>query len=769
MGRKRRLRPRRSNSMKADGSGRAGGAGRNETERISWGADMAGRFGLKGEPGPGKGKILRAFMDRLYENASRPDFDREAYLELMAAEGAPKDLVEFVDWVLGTGADKEKPKSVAIVGALRDGDYDQAKRLVKEAELDGEDTSTYRYHILEWEGKMEEALALCESNIAGSKDDMGWIGAKADILNQMGRAEEWLELYEACQKRFGERSDWQAGRARALVAVGRLNEAEQIAVKAAESEEYPDVAWIALGEVLMARGDHEEATKLFNRVLDMDGDDDRGYIGKAEALAAMGRRREAVEVCDMRLSESKMSGHLKRVRDRILASTDGQGAERLKESHAGRAIMRRGSSPGDAEEMALTITLLCAMCRLIETAGVIRDLVYQQITEVDAEIRAGARILQAAMEQVPDDSQNVREAFLKAFRAAKSVPVPGVDATRQIVIEELEKFGQYPGVAERIYAAAGAFAAAFPDEALAAIRTRPVPKDGIVDFPQSRRDYGVDRQASCPPPPGLSAYQRILDAAYGAVRSDARVRRIHKNTPTKSWLAVARKIAEQAAAPNDTFPLCAAAAAVLVPRIHDRGMRYIGEHIKRDCYRIAAIMSKAGRIPPERATLIADAMLDGASAYPDDPAEAASEAAVRAIGEAHMQVSWGAAAAVLGVLFGIVASGLWRASDDRDRFDSMYWTALRAAGRMNPDMHLFFERMNDEDVKRPKDMNTRVWDFFYGASGLTMEEWADLVAGADYKAWGSIPENGRMMDECRLYYSIASAAAGEASAKERRS
>ena len=706
-------------------------------------------------------------MDLLYEDAGRPDFDKDAYLKSMTAEGVPREMVELVDWILSARAGKA-PMPIAIIGALKDGDYDEAKRLVEEAGQDDYSISMCRYYILECEGKMEEALALCESNIVGGKDDMEWIGAKANILNQMGRAEERLELYEACQKRFGDRSDWQAGRARALVAVGRLNEAEQVAVKAAESEGCPDAAWIALGEVLVARGDHKGAVKLFDRLLDMDGDDDRGYIGKAEALAAMGRHKEALKVCDMRLNESKMSGHLKRVRNRILVLADGQGPKRLKESPAGRAVMRRGDSPGDAEEMALTITLLCAMCRVIKHAGAVRDLVHRQITEEGAEILACARILQAASEHVPDDSPSVREAFLKALLAAKSVPVPGIDATRRIVIKELEKFEQYPGIVERIYAAAGAFAAAFPENALAAIRARPVPKDGMADFPQSRHDYSAGRQVSCPPPPGLSAYQRILNAAYGAVRSDARARRIRKNAPAKSWLAAAQETAERAATPNATFPLCAAAAAVLMSRIRDRRMQYTGEPIKGDCEQIAAIMSEVGRIPPERATLITDAMLEGASSYPDDPAEASREAAFRAFREAHMLVSWGAAAAVFLVLFGIAASGLWTISKDRDRFDSVYGAALRAAGRMNPDMHLFFEHMNDEDVKRPKDVDTRAWDFLYGASGLTTEGWADLAAGMEYRAAAPLTESVRMMDECRLYYDVASAAAGAAAAKERR-
>ena len=445
--------------------------------------------------------------------------------------------------------------------------------------------------------------------------------------------------------------------------------------------------------------------------------------------------------------------------------------EQLKESPAGAGRANRDSSPaggsGDAEEMALTITLLFAMCDAIETAGVVRDLVHRQITEADAKARAGSRTLQAASEQVPDDSQSVREAFLKALLAAKSVPVPGTDATRQIVIEELERVGRDGGTAGRIYAAAGAFAAAFPENALAAIRTRPVPKDGMADYPQNRHDYNADHQVSCPPPPGLSAYQRILKAVYDADRSDARARRIRKSAPAKSWLAAAQKIAERAAAPDATFPLCAAAAAVLVPRMQDRRMRYMGEPIKGDCEQIAAIMSEECGIPLKRATLITDAMLEGVSAYPEDPAKAVGEAAVRAFREARMQASWGAAAVVFEALFGIAAGGLWTISGDRDRFGSMYGTALRAAGRMNPDMHLFFGPLHDDDMKRPKDMDTRVWDFYYVASGLKIEGWAELAAGIDYRAAARLPENAGMMDECRLYCDMA--AAGAAAAKEKRS
>ena len=317
MGRKRRLRLRRSNSRRAGGSG---GAGRNETGQISGEASLAVRFGLEDGPDFGGGSKLRDFMSQLYKDTAQPDFDRDAYVRGMLEQGAPKEMADLVDEMVSLNANKEMSATLATMKAMKEGDPKEAKRLIEEAErLHGYDASVARYHVLNYEGKLEKALALCESNIAGGQEDMLWIDAKADILSQMGRAEERLELYDTWQKRFGEHPDWQSGRARALVGVGRLNEAEQIAVGIIEGEGYPDTACVALGELLMARGDHEGATKLFNRVLDIDINDDRGYIGKAEALAATGRYREAVEVCDMRLNVSKASGQLIRVRDRVLA------------------------------------------------------------------------------------------------------------------------------------------------------------------------------------------------------------------------------------------------------------------------------------------------------------------------------------------------------------------------------------------------------------------------------------------------------------------
>ena len=322
MGRKRRLRLRRSGSGRAGGSGRASGAGQNETGRISGGAGPAGRLGLKGEPDRGMAKGLRDFMNRLREDTMRPDFDRDVYVRGMLEQGAPKELVDLVDGMVSLSANKMSA-TFATMKAMKEGNLKEAKRLIEEAErLHGYDASVARYHVLNYEGKLEKALALCESNIAGSKEDMLWIDAKADILSQMGRAEERLELYESAHKSVRGTPDWLAGRARALVAVGRLDEAEKIATGILESGEYPDTACVALGEALMARGDHRGAISLFNQVLDIDMNDDRGYIGKAEALAAMGRHREAVEVCDMRLNVSKASGQLKRVRDRVLAVMD---------------------------------------------------------------------------------------------------------------------------------------------------------------------------------------------------------------------------------------------------------------------------------------------------------------------------------------------------------------------------------------------------------------------------------------------------------------
>ena len=127
----------------------------------------------------------------------------------------------------------------------------------------------YRYRILDCEGRLGEAPALCDGRIASDGSDVSWINAKANILNQMGRTGDQVKLYVGAHRNLRKDSDWWAGRARALVAVGRLNEAEEIALKMAGEERRPGVACVALGEVLMARGDRKGAINLFNKASDI--------------------------------------------------------------------------------------------------------------------------------------------------------------------------------------------------------------------------------------------------------------------------------------------------------------------------------------------------------------------------------------------------------------------------------------------------------------------------------------------------------------------
>ena len=325
MGRKRRLRLRRAGSGGTGGSGRKGGAGQDGAAPAAGGADLAGRFGLEGEPDYYKVEIMVEVADQIRRDAMRPDFDRDAYVKSMRAQKIPEEVVGLVDEMIAINADKKICASIAVDHAIKEGRLDEAKRLIDEAERRyGCDESTSRYEILDYEEKFGEILAFCDKRIASDRTGTYWIDAKADALNQMGRTEEQLGLYENARKGLRGTPRWLAGRARALVAVGRLNEAEQIAVRLAESEEWPATACVALGELLMARRDHNGAIKLFNRVLDMDKFDDRGFVGKAEALAALGRHKEAVEVCDILLNQAPIRGRLKRTRDRILALMDGK-------------------------------------------------------------------------------------------------------------------------------------------------------------------------------------------------------------------------------------------------------------------------------------------------------------------------------------------------------------------------------------------------------------------------------------------------------------
>lgn len=290
---------------------------RKQTKGGSGGSDFVKRFGLDREPKERDDEVL-AFYDAIKSETSRPDFDRD---EFVRANNFSGEVVEIIDGIIAINNDEKLSSIMAIGEAISEGRLDEAKRLIYETERRYDHIDVInRYQILDYEGKFEEVLVLCDRGLA-SEPDTFVIELKAATLREMGRIREQLDLFDQWDAHFHDDPDFLAARARALVAAGRLDEAEKTALRSHElDDDLPIHVYIAMGELQLARGDPEGAIKLFNRVLDIDENEDDAYVGKANALAAMGKYEQAVLVCERFLSCAPIRGRLRRTRDRIRAA-----------------------------------------------------------------------------------------------------------------------------------------------------------------------------------------------------------------------------------------------------------------------------------------------------------------------------------------------------------------------------------------------------------------------------------------------------------------
>ncbi|MBI1657919.1 MAG: hypothetical protein IS632_03980 [Thaumarchaeota archaeon] len=108
-----------------------------------------------------------------------------------------------------------------------------------------------------------------------------------------------------------------------------------------------------------------------------------------------------------------------------------------------------------------------------------------------------------------------------------------------------------------------------------------------------------------------------------------------------------------------------------------------------------------------------------------------------------------------------VAVGAARASSpDRDRFESIYARALKAAGELDPVVCRAFDQFAKYSWKEPPSSHADecVWEFFYGASGRNTAGWVEIACGVNYRAAAS-RQNGALTNAYRISYDAASKAA----------
>ena len=415
-----------------------------------------------------------------------------------------------------------------------------------------------------------------------------------------------------------------------------------------------------------------------------------------------------------------------------------------------------GQVQSDSGTDALSMHLLNIMRSAIESAGAVRDLVHQDITEDAHSARTSKRLFEKAMDEIPHAPSDVQAAFNKAFRKAQPMPVPGIKETRDIILEEMDMRSYFLEHHGKCHAATEAFAMTFPDGVRMAVQPHRKPSNkNAIQFPQSRIAFMMNDPSKLrwDPPPVFAEMIKIFQMANDITIPDKNKKDITKVAFKKAYGIATRKIIERATSPDPTFALCAAAAAVMVASILDYGIQaYLHSQAKRDHTLLAQAISQAGDLPLETAALIPKAMLEGARIYRDNTEEAAGEVAVRAIRTAHMWVSRRAGTAVFCGIYELIAGATWAASTDTVRFENMYKRALKVAGNMDPRIKLLFNPLADDESDIDDELDLGIWDFFYGASGHTLDEWARIAGTVDYKAAALLPENAPMMDLYRSYY-----------------
>ena len=427
----------------------------------------------------------------------------------------------------------------------------------------------------------------------------------------------------------------------------------------------------------------------------------------------------------------------------------------------------------DPHEMALAIILVDILCRAVEGAGAVRDLVHQYITEDWRAVKIGQKLFEASMDQVPNAPQNVREAFLDAFQAAWAMPVPGVEQTPKIILEELDVSTKLIGRIGISHAVVEAFAGEFPNGAQVAIKTRGRPPyQNSAKFPHTRNTFFAQkpRQAIWHSLPDLMTLARIYQKTHSICMSGTNVEDVEGDAYEQSCSAVLSRMTDQATSHDPTYALCTAATAAMLPTMSKHDIRtYMRRSAKKDCAQIARAISDVSGLPLERAEIIPNAILEGARVYLNDTYQSNGEAAVRAVRTANMWVSMRAATVVFQNIYGLAVGAAWAATPDRDRFESIYERALETAGRMDPDIEWIFNPLVDLSDPEFDEMETAMWDFFYDASGHTLAQWAEVAREVDYRSAALLPENAPIMEAYRAHYNRSAVAATTAAANEKRS
>ena len=204
--------------------------------------------------------------------------------------------------------------------------YEEALgKLERLEQVIGKRVNDIRCTILVHMKKLDEVIALCDEDLA-SMPDVLTINNKAEVLLEMGRLHEAVELYDKWSPRFRNDSSMLASRAIVLAMSGNVEKAERLALRALKLEKITISAYIALAIIVRRGGDPTGAIKILNKALSIDLNENDLYTHKADILAELGEYEKAITCCQQRLM--RIPGHrkIREMLDRLMLESSANAA-----------------------------------------------------------------------------------------------------------------------------------------------------------------------------------------------------------------------------------------------------------------------------------------------------------------------------------------------------------------------------------------------------------------------------------------------------------
>lgn len=160
---------------------------------------------------------------------------------------------------------------------------------------------------LEDDGRLDEALKVLARALEMTPGDPGALNARGLILLRMEEPRAALAEFDAAVRALPDFPGAHCGRGSALEALGRLKEAEAAYGRALELQPQNLAALAGLANLASRRGDHAQARRLAQAVLDAEPNYPDAVMALAAADAAEGAAERARQRLEMLAADSRLT------------------------------------------------------------------------------------------------------------------------------------------------------------------------------------------------------------------------------------------------------------------------------------------------------------------------------------------------------------------------------------------------------------------------------------------------------------------------------